>query len=68
MYHSCASKVVKKMKTNMQIKGMQKESQTKAEALATSRRTEFFIGWRKRFGTALNLFVSPPNNKEHPNL
>jgi hypothetical protein len=56
------------MKTNLQIKGMPKESQTQAEALATSRRTEFFIGWMKRFGNTLNLFVFPPNNKEHPNL
>jgi len=67
MYHSCASGS-DKMKTNLQIKGMPQESQTKVEALTTSRCTEFLIGWMKRFGNTLKLFVFPLNNKEHPNL
>ena len=41
------------------------ESQTQAKTLSACRCTKFLIGWTKRFGSALNLFVFPSNNKEH---
>jgi hypothetical protein len=47
------------METNLQIEKMPQESQTEAKALATKGCTTFLIGWMKRFGTALNLFVFP---------
>jgi hypothetical protein len=47
------------METTLPIEMMPKESQMEAEAQATKRCTTFLIGWLKRFGTALNLFVFP---------
>lgn len=53
---------------NLQIKGMPQKNQKEVAVLTASRCTEFLIGWMKRSGNALNLFVFPSNNKEHPNL
>jgi hypothetical protein len=47
------------MEITLQIERIPQESQIKADALATKRCTTFLIGWLKRFGTALNLFVFP---------
>jgi hypothetical protein len=41
--------------------------QTRKAAMARGC-TEFFIGWLKRFGSTMNLFVFPLNKKERPNL
>jgi hypothetical protein len=49
------------MKTNS--KTLQK-NQTPVKALSACRCTKFFVGWTKRFGAALNLFVFPSNDKE----
>jgi hypothetical protein len=56
------------MKTNLQIKGMPNQSSVEIEALATEGCTKFLIGWMRRFGNTLKLFVFPSNNKEHPDL
>jgi hypothetical protein len=56
------------MKTTLKTHGVQNESSTIAQAPKTRRCTKFLIGWMKRFGNALNLFVFPSNNKEYLNL
>jgi hypothetical protein len=56
-----------RMKINLEVKGMLKENQLKVATLAANGCTEFLIGWIKRFGNTLKLFVFP-FNKEQPNF
>ena len=57
------------MKANVQIhEDKPGRSHIIVRTLTVNRCIEFFIGWIKRFGHPLSLFLFPLNKKDPPNL